>query len=75
MFHLAKKILGLALILLGLLALVTPLTPGSWLVFIGLELVGIRFMFDPNNGWGKWAAKLGLTPRKDEKPTEEETRG
>ncbi len=65
MFSLAKKIIGAVLILLGLLALVTPLTPGSWLIFIGLELIGIRFMFDPKNGWGKWAAKFGLRPSLD----------
>lgn len=37
-----KKILGLILIFIGLLALLTPLTPGSWLAFVGLELLGIR---------------------------------
>ncbi len=32
---------------LGLVALITPLTPGSWLVFVGLELLGIRvLLFD-----------------------------
>lgn len=40
-----KKLLGVLLILVGLLALVTPFTPGSWLVFVGLELLGIRFLF------------------------------
>jgi hypothetical protein len=28
-----KKIIGIALIIIGLAALVTPLTPGSWLIF------------------------------------------
>ncbi|MEK7649722.1 MAG: hypothetical protein AAB367_02055 [Patescibacteria group bacterium] len=37
-----KKILGLVLIFIGLLALLTPLTPGAWLAFVGLELLGIR---------------------------------
>ena len=37
-----KKIIGLVLIVLGLLALITPLTPGAWLIFIGLEFVGVR---------------------------------
>ena len=41
----AKKIIGILLIVVGLLALVTPFTPGSWLAFIGLELVGIRILF------------------------------
>ena len=38
-----KKIVGIFLIVVGFLALITPLTPGSWLAFIGLELLGIRF--------------------------------
>ena len=40
-----KKGTGVALILLGLLALFTPFTPGSWAVFIGLELLGVRLAF------------------------------
>ena len=39
-----KLLIGLGLIVLGLLALVTPLTPGSWLVVIGLEFIGIRIV-------------------------------
>ena len=35
---------GVILILVGLVALVTPFTPGSWLVFIGLELLGLRVL-------------------------------
>ena len=31
---------GILLIILGLAALFTPLTPGSWLALIGLELLG-----------------------------------
>lgn len=40
-----KKILGALLVFLGFLALITPLTPGSWLAVIGLELLGIRVLF------------------------------
>ena len=44
----AKKILrytvGVILVLVGLLALLTPLTPGSWLIFVGLELLGLRIL-------------------------------
>jgi len=36
-----KKIYGTILLFLGFLALATPLTPGSWLIFVGLELLGI----------------------------------
>jgi hypothetical protein len=39
-----KMLIGLFFIALGLLALITPLTPGSWLVFIGLEFIGIRIL-------------------------------
>jgi hypothetical protein len=37
-----KKTIGVILIIIGLIALFTPLTPGSWLALIGLELLGIR---------------------------------
>ena len=40
-----KKIIGVLLILVGLFAFFTPLTPGSWLVFVGLEFLGIRVLF------------------------------
>ena len=40
-----KKVIGVILILAGLAALITPLTPGSWLAIIGLELLGIRILF------------------------------
>lgn len=43
-----KKILGAVLVFFGLLALVTPLTPGSWLAVIGLELLGVRILFFDN---------------------------
>ena len=39
-----KKVLGVFLIILGFLALVTPFTPGSWLILIGLELLGLRLL-------------------------------
>ncbi len=41
-----KKIIGVLLIITGLLALLTPFTPGSWLALIGLELVGIRMLIE-----------------------------
>jgi hypothetical protein len=40
-----KKVLGVILIIIGIAALLTPLTPGSWLALIGMELVGIRLAF------------------------------
>ncbi|MHC4131741.1 MAG: hypothetical protein ACYSSP_06525 [Planctomycetota bacterium] len=36
-----KKIIGVILIIIGLFALLTPLTPGSWLALIGLEMLGL----------------------------------
>jgi hypothetical protein len=40
-----KKALGVILIIVGLFALFTPLTPGSWLALIGLELLGVHLLF------------------------------
>ncbi len=41
-----KKIIGVILIVLGLAALLTPFTPGSWLALIGLQLVGLGFLLE-----------------------------
>ena len=40
-----RKVLGVFLVLVGFIALVTPLTPGAWLGIIGLELLGVRLLF------------------------------
>lgn len=49
-----KKLLGILFVFLGLFALITPLTPGSWLALIGIELLGIRFLFiDKLTAWWK----------------------
>lgn len=37
--------LGILLMILGVLALLTPFTPGSWLTLIGLEILGLRLLF------------------------------
>jgi hypothetical protein len=37
-----KKVAGVLIILLGILIFITPFTPGSWIIFVGLELLGIR---------------------------------
>ena len=39
---LLRKTVGTVLVLVGLLALVTPLTPGAWLGLIGLEMLGVH---------------------------------
>lgn len=44
----AKKVLrivvGVFLLILGLAALFTPFTPGSWLALVGLEFLGLRVL-------------------------------
>ncbi len=44
--NIIKKTIGVILIILGLIALVTPFTPGSWLALIGLELLGFGFLLE-----------------------------
>jgi uncharacterized protein YqgC (DUF456 family) len=41
-----KKTIGIILIVWGLVALVTPLTPGSWLAIIGLQMLGFGFLLE-----------------------------
>ncbi len=41
-----RKTLGIILIVLGFLALITPFSPGSWLMLIGLEILGFGFLFE-----------------------------
>jgi hypothetical protein len=45
-----KKIIkipiGIICIILGFLALITPATPGSWLILIGLEILGLGFLLE-----------------------------
>jgi uncharacterized protein YqgC (DUF456 family) len=48
-----KKTIGILLIIVGILALVTPFTPGAWLIFVGLEFMGIRVLF-----WDKIKARF-----------------
>ena len=49
-----KRWVGIILIFIGLAALITPLTPGSWLAIIGLELLGVRILFfDKLKFWKK----------------------
>jgi uncharacterized protein YqgC (DUF456 family) len=39
-----RTVVGVILIVLGFIALVTPLSPGSWLILVGLELLGLRIL-------------------------------
>ena len=41
-----KRLIGLILILVGLIALVTPFTPGAtWFIIIGMHMMGIHLIF------------------------------
>ncbi|MCF7815782.1 MAG: hypothetical protein K9M10_02580 [Candidatus Pacebacteria bacterium] len=40
-----RKIAGWFLVVFGFLMLVTPLTPGGTLFFVGLEILGLRIVF------------------------------
>ena len=54
-----KKVVGIFLIVLGLLALVTPLTPGAWLIFIGAEMMGLDLIYwkKLKEWWHNWRKK------------------
>jgi hypothetical protein len=41
-----KKALGIVLIIVGFLALITPCSPGSWLILVGLEFLGLGFLLE-----------------------------
>jgi Putative transmembrane protein (PGPGW) len=40
-----KKTIGWFFVVVGFFALVTPLTPGAFLLVIGMELLGLRLAF------------------------------
>jgi len=44
MKRMVRNTIGGVLVILGLLALITPVTPGSWLIPIGLEVLGLRIL-------------------------------
>jgi len=46
MKNITKKILGVVLIVIGLIALVTPCSPGSWLALIGSQLLGFGVLLE-----------------------------
>lgn len=41
----SKKIIGIVFIILGIIGWIMPIVPGLWLVLIGLELLGLRLLF------------------------------
>lgn len=48
-----RYIVGVVLIIVGFIALITPFTPGSWLIFVGLEFFGVRLAL-----WDKIKSKF-----------------
>ncbi|MEN6338471.1 MAG: hypothetical protein ABFE01_29800 [Phycisphaerales bacterium] len=50
-----RKTVGVILVILGFAALVTPLSPGSWLILVGLEFLGLRILLE-NKLW-QWIEK------------------
>lgn len=41
-----KKILGIFLILFGITAIIVPFLPGWWFIPIGLQILGVKLVFD-----------------------------
>jgi hypothetical protein len=44
--NILKKTIGVIFLVWGFIALVTPLTPGSWLGIIGLQMLGWGFLLE-----------------------------
>lgn len=40
-----RRAVAIFAILYGIIALVTPVLPGSWLIFVGLEIFGLKILF------------------------------
>ena len=56
-----RKSIGWFLVTVGFVALVTPLTPGGLLFFVGLELLGFRVLFFEKIKHFFWPAKKAVT--------------
>ena len=59
-----KKIAGILALILGIVALFVPLLPGTAIIFIGLEALGLRLLL-----WNKlrlWIKRKGDSHRPDE---------
>lgn len=49
-----RKSIGVFLVVVGFIGIVTPFTPWGILFFVGLEVLGIRFLFlDKIKNWFK----------------------
>jgi len=78
MKQVAKKIIGVVFIVLGFLALITPFSPGSWLILVGLELIGLRMLLEGRlRRWAAarpdslrtWLVRKGLRIKGSESPS------
>ena len=67
-----KKAAGVLCIIVGVLALLTPLTPGSWLIFVGLTLLGISIEIAEDHRFAKWAKRIGFKIQKKVEEVKEE---
>lgn len=56
MKKITRTVVGVVLIILGLAALLTPLSPGSWLILVGLEVLGWRIVLE-NKLWAWTSAR------------------
>lgn len=51
-----KKVIGVILVFIGFIGLITPFTPWGFLFFVGLEMLGSRFLL-----WDKIKTKFKKT--------------
>jgi hypothetical protein len=65
--NILKKTIGVIFIVWGLVALVTPFTPGSWLAIIGLQMLGFGFLLENRIGRAI-RKKFGNSTRQGESP-------
>lgn len=71
-----RKVIGILLIVLGLFALLTPLTPGAWLIFVGAGLLGVRLAFWHRlRGWWSGGMVEALTHKQANTAMEEKEIG
>ncbi|MDO8565195.1 MAG: hypothetical protein Q7R67_01025 [bacterium] len=49
-----RKTVGVLLVIIGILSIITPFTPVGFLLVVGLELLGIRYLvWDKVKSWLK----------------------
>ena len=63
-----RKSAGIICIILGVLSLLTPLTPGAWLIIVGLGILGVEVAIEEDHWLAVWAKRLGFRLKKKKKP-------